>query len=457
MAAPSSPALNPGVPRREVAAWALYDYANSGYTTVVLTAVYNAFFVGVIASGADWATLAWTAALAASNLAVMLTMPALGAWADLNAGKKRLLFLSTIGCIATTAALAWVGRGDVALAMLIVGLSNYFYSTGDAVCAAFLPELARSEALGKVSGWGWSFGYVGGMTTLGLSLAWVLSAQARGETAEQFVPMTMLITAAVFAVAAVPVFLVLKERAVPGRRMLAVAATSGTSSTSGAGPGAPVRRSSGGIVDSLRQVRATLAQARRYRDFWRLLVCGAAYQAGIAVVIALAAVYAEQAMGFEQQQTMMLVFLVNIAAAVGAFGFGYVQDAVGHKRALAVTLLGWIAMVLIAGLATSVAAFWFAAVIAGLCMGSSQSCGRAMVGYLTPQPQLAEFYGLWALATRLSAVIGPLTYGLVTWVTQGNHRVAILTTGLFFVAGLWLLRGIDIERGREAAWPARAQ
>jgi MFS transporter, UMF1 family len=450
-AAPRNPSLNPGVPRREVAAWAMYDFANSGYTTVVLTAVYNAFFVGIVASGADWATLAWTVALAVSNLAVMLTMPALGAWADMNAGKKRLLLISTIGCVATTAALAWVGRGDVALAMLIVALSNYFYSTGDAVCAAFLPELARSHALGKVSGWGWSFGYVGGMTTLGLSLAWVLSAQARGESPEQFVPMTMLITAGVFAIAAIPVFLILKERALPGRRALAIAATSGVRPASGGD------RAAGGIVESLRQVRATLSQARRYRDFWRLLVCGAAYQAGIAVVIALAAVYAEQAMGFQQQQTMMLVFLVNIAAAVGAFGFGYVQDLVGHKRALAVTLLGWIAMVLITGLSTSVLAFWFAAVIAGLCMGSSQSCGRAMVGYLTPQPQLAEFYGLWALATRLSAVVGPLTYGLVTWVTHGNHRAAILTTGLFFVAGLWLLRGIDIERGREAAWPAGAR
>jgi len=439
--------LNPGVPRREVAAWAMYDFANSGYTTVVLTAVFNAYFVGVVASGADWATLAWTVALAASNLAVMVTMPALGAWADLHAGKKRLLLLSTIGCVAATAALAWVGRGDVALAMLIVALSNYFYSTGDAICAAFLPELAKSGSLGKVSGWGWSFGYVGGMTTLGLSLAWVLSAQARGEGAEQFVPVTMLITAGVFAIAAVPVFLILKERALSRRDRLAVL----TAQPAAAGAGAGTGSGAGASLSSFARVRATLADARRYRDFWRLLVCGAAYQAGIAVVIALAAVYAEQAMGFEQQQTMMLVFLVNIAAAVGAFGFGYVQDRIGHKLALAVTLVGWIAMVLIAGLAASVTAFWIAAVIAGLCMGSSQSCGRAMVGFLTPTAQLAEFYGLWALATRLSAVVGPLTYGMVTWLTQGNHRVAILATGLFFVVGLWLLKGIDMERGHGIA------
>jgi UMF1 family MFS transporter len=113
-------------------------------------------------------------------------------------------------------------------------------------------------------------------------------------------------------------------------------------------------------------------------------------------------------------------------------------------------------MVAIAGFTRSVGMFWLAATIAGLCMGSSQSCGRAMVGYLAPTRHLAEFFGLWALATRLSAVVGPLVYGLVTWATAGNHRLAILTTGSFFVLGLLLLRNIDIERGHRAATVADA-
>jgi UMF1 family MFS transporter len=206
-----------------------------------------------------------------------------------------------------------------------------------------------------------------------------------------------------------------------------------------------------GALDAL---RATLAQARQLPDFWRFMWCGTAYFAGISVVITLAAVYAEQAMGFTQLQTMVLIFLVNIAAAAGAFGFGYVQDRIGHKRALAVTLIGWIVMVLMAALTTSVVMFWLAAVIAGLCMGSSQSCGRAMVGYLAPAGQLAEFFGLWALATRLAAIVGPLVYGVVTWLTAGNHRLAILVTGIFFVAGLWLLRSIDVQRGHVQALQA---
>lgn len=419
--------LNPGVAPREAFAWALYDFANSGYTTVVLTAVFNAYFVGVIAARADWATLAWAVALALSNAAVMLTMPVIGVWADRRAAKKRLLLWSTIGCVIFTAALSMCGEGDVALAMALVALSNFFYSAGEALAAAFLPELARHEALGKVSGWAWSFGFFGGMLALGLSLAWVLSAQAAGHSAAQAVPVTLWIVAGLFALAALPVFLILRERATP---------------QTGA---APV------MAGPYARLAQTIRHARELPDFWRLMGCAIAYFAGISVVIALAAVYAEEAMGFSQQQTMVLIFLVNIAAAVGAFGFGYAQDRVGHQLALAITLVGWILMVLIAALTRSEAWFWVAAVLAGLCMGSSQSCGRALVGYLTPASQSAEFFGLWALATRLAAIIGPLVYGAVTWLTAGNHRLAILVTGLFFVIGLWLLRGIDVPRGHVRA------
>lgn len=440
-------ALNPGVAPREVFAWSMYDFANSGFTTVVLTAVFNAYFVGAVAGNAPWATLAWTGALALSSLLVILTMPAIGAWADARGAKKPLLLATTIGCVLGTAGLALAQPGSVALAIALVVLANWFYNTGESLIAAFLPELARPHALGKVSGWGWAFGYFGGMLTLGLSLAWVLSAQARGETAAQFVPVTMLITAAVFALASVPTFLVLRERARPQAVTIGAAVTG--QAMAGQAESAPTGQA--GAADAFAWLGRTWRESGRFVDFRRLLVCGAFYQAGIAVVIALAAVYAEQAMGFKQTQTMALVFVVNIASALGAFGFGYLQDRLGHRRALALTLGGWIAMVLVAGLGTSLAMFWLAAVLAGLCMGSSQSCGRAMVGALAPAGRLAEFFGLWAMAVRVAAIVGPLTYGLVTWLTAGNHRVAILCTGLFFVAGLVLLSGIDMARGARAA------
>jgi UMF1 family MFS transporter len=143
--------------------------------------------------------------------------------------------------------------------------------------------------------------------------------------------------------------------------------------------------------------------------------------------------------------------VVNITAAVGAFGFGYLQDAVGHVRAVAITLVGWIVMVVLAGLSESAASFWLAANLAGLCMGSAQAAGRAVVGYLAPPKRLAEFFGLWGLAVKAASIFGPLTYGAVTLLFPGNHRLGIFVTGIYFVIGLVLLRGIDVERGRAAA------
>ncbi len=414
--------LNPGVARREVWAWAMYDFANSGYTTVILTAVFSTYFVGVVGGRAPWATLAWTAALSLSYLLIMLTMPSLGARADARAGKRRLLYASTVGCVAATLMLTQAGPGDVWLALAAIVVSNYCYCVGESVVAAFLPELARPSALGRVSGWGWSFGYFGGMLTLGLSLLVVTQAEARGAGAEQFVPWVVVVTCTVFALAALPSFHAARARPAAARP----------------DPGAAHAQAPG---LRLARDRTALSRVPPAADVHRLLPgrhLGGDHAGGRLRL---------GSHGLHHAQIMLLVFTVNIGAAAGAFSFGYVQDRIGHKPALAITLAGWIAMVLVAYAAVTAPVFWVAATLAGLCMGTTQSAGRAMTGALAPAGRLAEFYSLWTFAVQLAAVIGPLTYGLVTWATHGNHRLAILVTGLFFVGGLILLARVDVRSG----------
>ncbi|VWX63441.1 UMF1 family MFS transporter [Burkholderiales bacterium 8X] len=423
-------ALRDGVRKREVFGWAMYDFANSGYTTVVITAVFAAYFVGGIAKGAPWATFAWTSALSISYAIVMATMPAIGAWADRHAAKKRMLAVATLGCVAGTALLAITPalHGSAALigAMALIVVSNTFYSYGESLTGAFLPELANPEGMGKVSGWGWGFGYVGGMLTLGLCLAYVLWSQARGLPAAHFVPVTMLITAVIYGVAACATFALLPERASPS-----------ISDKSEAG--------------TWRLMRQTFTDARRHRDFMWLLGCTVCFQGGVAVAITLAAIYAEQVIGFVASETMVLIFVLNIAAAIGAFGFGYLQDRIGHRPALALTLLAWIAVCVIAASVTTKQGFWWAAAIAGLSMGSSQSAGRAMTAYLAPLQRSAEFFGLWSFATRLASIIGPLSFGAITWMTGGNQRIAILSTAVLFIGALLALWPVNMQRGRELA------
>ncbi len=407
----------------------MYDFANSGYTTVVITAVFNAYFVGIVAGRAPWATFAWTAALAVSYALVLLTAPLVGAYADLRAAKKRLLAVSTVGCVVFTAALALTGPGTLALAVVLIILSNFCFGTGENLVAAFLPELADGEALGKVSGWGWSLGYLGGLVALGLCLAYVGWAEARGQGAAQFVPVTMLITAALFAAASLPTFLVLRERARPQPLP----------------PGASL------VAGAFGRLATTVRHARRYRDLARFLVCIVFYQAGIQTVVVIAAIYAQATLGFTTKETIAMILVVNVTAAAGAFAFGHVQDRLGHVPTLAATLVLWIATALVAWAATGPGLFWVAANMAGFALGASQSAGRALVGYLSPEDRRAEFFGLWGLAVKLAAILGPLTYGAISWATAGNHRVAMLATSGFFIVGLALLAGIDVARGRRAA------
>ena len=415
--------LKAGVSAREVWSWAAFDFANSGYTTVVLTAVFNAYFGGVICGEASWATLLWTSIIAASNILAIVCMPLIGAATDLKANKKFWTVLMSLLCIVGTVGLAFTGSGTVWLAVIMVIISNFAYNIGETLNSAFLPEIADDKSIGKVSGWGWSFGYCGGLLTLGLSLAVVLFMQSKGAGAEDYVPYTMLITAFVFFVAALPLALWLKERAQP--RTQAAFWTL-------------VKQSQASLIETFKSLP-------RHKNFAWLVASGLSFQGGIAVVVTLAAVYADQAMGFTPDETILLVLLVNITAAIGAFAFGYVEDRIGHKNALIVTLFIWIAMVGVAYFAQTKPVFWIAANLAGIAMGSSQSAGRALVGVLAPAEDRAAFYSFWNMALWVANIIGPMTYGYITWLTDNDQRLALLCTGLFFVVGLILLLPMQLK------------
>ncbi len=413
----------------------MFDFANSGYTTVVLTAVYNVYFVSVVAGGQGQydqgaATFLWTIALAIGNALVLFSAPVIGAIADFRACKKRFLLITTIGCVGATGLLATTGSGDVVLAMTLIVFSSFMFATGEGLIAAFLPELAPQKDMGRISAYGWTLGYLGGLLVLGLSLVYVTWARQAGHNAESYIPVTMLITAAAFAVAAAPTFLWLHERAQP---QLLPAAT-------------------GYVRMGFSRLRHTLVRAHHYRDLFHFLITLTVFYCGIYTVIVLAAVYAQQVMDFTTQDTLLLVLVVNITAALGALMFGYLQDSFGSVKTLFLTLLIWLVALLIIYASDTRMFFWVAANLIGIALGSSQSAGRALVGQFSPPERSAEFFGLWTLATRIAAIIGPLSYGFITYITHGDHRMAILSTTVFFIVGLLLLLTVDEARGKASAY-----
>ncbi|MDH3689898.1 MAG: MFS transporter [Gammaproteobacteria bacterium] len=431
-------------PKRELFAWAMYDFANSGYTTVVLTAVFNTYFVAVVA-GVDsgyrsgTGTFLWSLVLAVANAVVLFSAPVLGAIADRRANKKRLLVITTSGCVVCTALLATVGSGEVLLASVLVILATIMFASGENLIAAFLTELAPPHEMGRVSGYGWGLGYVGGMLVLGLCLIYVSWAQQSGHIATQYVPVTMCITALAFALASLPTFLWLRERAVPQSTQFSPAPYYIT------------------IVTALRNVVSTCRDAARFTDLFRFLAALAVYTSGIHTVIILAAVYAQEAMGFNTKDILAMILVVNITAATGALIFGYVQDRVGSLRTLKLTLVIWIAAVVVAYFAQGRFSFWVAANLVGVALGSSQSAGRALIGQFAPPAQSAEIFGLWGLAVKLAAIVGPLCYGAIVYISGGNHRVAIVSTLVFFVIGLIMLWRVDEHRAQATAHSTAAR
>jgi UMF1 family MFS transporter len=418
-------------PRREIFAWAMYDFANSGYTTVVLTAIFNAYFVGVVAASVNHgsATFLWTIAMSIANGLVLLTAPVVGALADFGANKKRFLAITTLGCIGFTASLALVEPGQIVWAMFAVVAATVMFSAGENIIAAFLPEIAPPEDMGRISGYGWALGYFGGLLVLAMCLAYVYWAEAKGQAASQYVPVTMLITAVMFALAALPTFLFLRERAVSSR----------------------LPAGEHYLFIGFKRVLETWKHARRYQDLFRFLFTLTIFQSGIYTVIVLAAIYAQKVMGFTTQDTVWMILVVNVTAAIGAFFFGRLQDRLGSIRTLVLVLLLWIVALVTAWASTDRITFWVVANMIGLALGSSQSASRALVGQFSPPGRSAEFFGLWGLAVKLAAIIGPLSYGMIAAISMGNHRLALLSTTAFFILGLLLLRGVNESRGRAAA------
>jgi len=417
------------VTRREKFAWILYDFANSGYTTVVLTTIYNAYFVSTIAMNNGFnsaaATLFWTLTIATGNLLVLLSAPVIGAYADIHAARKKLLLLVTIGCIFFTALLATPEPGDIFTAAFFIVISYFMFATGENLIAAFLPELTTKDNIGRLSGYGWSIGFLGGLTSLALCLGYVSWAKSLGHTATDYVPATMIIVAVFFAISTLPTMIFLKERGHSSGKQNHIAS------------------------DAFKRVVTTIKSLNDYPELQRFMLAIISFQAGIYIVIVLAAVYAQQVMGFDTGQNILLIGIVNITAAVGAFSFGHLQDKIGSIKTLLLTLVLWCIAILTAWSSQDINLFWLSANLIGLSLGASQSASRALIGLFSPSGRYGEFFGLWGMSVKLAAIIGPLSYGMINWLTDGNHRDSILTTLVFFVAGIMILLTIDEKRGRQ--------
>ena len=394
--------------RKQVGAWALFDFANSVYPAVIQTVVFNYFFIQVVvgndAGQGDWW---WGRAVSLSAIFVAVTSPLLGAIADRAGVRKRLMLLYVAVCVAAVALFTTIEPGMIAWAFTIYVIANIGFEGALVFYNSYLPDIAPPEKHGFVSGLGFGVGYAASFLGLAAALFFV----QRFDNLD----LVWLFVAGFFAVFSIPTFLYLPK--------------------DGGGTMSVGRAAAWGLT-SFREIFGEVLQNR---NLFRFLLAYFFYIDGILTVIVMANSFAATTFGFTDTQLIYLFMVVQIAALVGAFGLAKPTDVWGPKKVLTGVILLWCVVALIAYFITSRTAFWALAVVAGFGLGSAQAASRAFMASLVPDGKEAEMFGFYAFCGRASSIIGPMLFGLVAVSTGGDQRLAVLAIASFYVIGLVLL------------------
>jgi UMF1 family MFS transporter len=420
----SVPSTLPPASRREIVSWAMFDFANSSYTTVIVSVAFGIYFTRLVAPAGRGDSL-WGLAILLGNLLVLLLAPVVGAVADDSGRKKLFLAFTYATCVAGTALLWYVTPGRTVLALILFVLSFVGFSFGENLAAAFLPEISTPQNVGRVSGFGWGLGYFGGLACLVVVMP-LLKGGYRLENLANL-RLAWVATALFFLVAALPTFLFLRERA---------------------------PRGSGTALEYVRagfgRIASTAHSVRHFSELVRFLSVFFVYSLGLTSVIAFAGIFAERTLHFTSSEVVYLFIALQLTSAGGAFLFGFLQDRMGASRTIQITLVIWILVCVGVYFCETKALFWWLAMGAGLGIGSLQSASRGLVGLFSPPEKSGEFFGFWGLAGKGAYMLGPFIFGLISTAT-GSQRVAILSTALFFIAGLIGMAFVNEKRGHEEA------
>jgi UMF1 family MFS transporter len=415
----------PHAPRantRAIWSWAFYDFANSPFTTLVITFVYGTYFTQAIAADPISGTALWSRAMTVTALVVAICSPILGALADRGGFRKLFVLVFTFICVGATICLYWVLPGQIFAALALVVIANIGYEFASVFYNAFLPEIAPAERIGRVSGFGWGLGYIGGLLALVLALVlfvlpetpWFGFSKEAGEN----IRATNLLVAVWFVVFSLPLFLWVSE------------------DRSGVSPAGRI------LADTSKQLRLTFQHIRRYRQVVRFLIARLIYNDGLVTIFAFGGIYAAETFGFSFQEVLVLGITLNIAAGSGAWALGHLDDILGGKRTIIISLVGLIVATVVAVFATSKASFWVAGILIGLFVGPNQAASRSLMARFVPLKFENEFFGFFAFSGKLTAFMGPFLLGVLT-ASTGSQRVGVAAVLAFFVVGLVLMISVD--------------
>ncbi len=413
---------------REVIGWTAFDFANQAFTMVIITALYQQFFikqvVPMVSESDERGKRLWEASNITAEVIIIAISPLLGALADFSGAKKKFLLVTYFGCVAATFLLGLAGPGAIGLAMTCYIVGYVFFGAGENFLNAFLPEVAQQKDMGRVSAFSWAVAYTGALISMAVGSI-ILALAGTGHLGFGLV---CAWCGAYFLLGGLPTFFLLKERkrreALPAGQSIATV--------------------------GFHRMASTFRDIRRYKHLMRFLVIAMIYLAGMQVVIFYAGTIATDLFGFSEGKLGIFFTQVIVTGVIGAALVGRVQDRIGTRATIQGLLVIWALTLLVAGFATREWLFWVAANFVGLSMGALGSASRVMAGLFSPQHKAGEFFGFYGMAQKLAVILG-LGFQFLLGTMGAKFNVAIGASAIFFVIGFFLMFLVDERRGRIVA------
>tara|TARA_B000000532_G_scaffold75432_1_gene60154 strand:+ start:1417 stop:2655 length:1239 start_codon:yes stop_codon:yes gene_type:complete len=400
--------------KKEVISWSLFDFANQPFSTIIVTFIYGAFFTKHIVADQHYGTLLWSTGISLTAIVVSLFSPILGALADRGGYRKFFLFFFTWVSAIFSIILYFPDAGDIYFALIVFIIANISFEISTVFCNSYLPDLTCKDNIGKVSGFAWGLGFFGGLSALFLSL--YLFPDLKPEEIKRI----NILVGVWFILFSLPTFLFLKDRKAE-------------------------KYQKRHLVDSIGSLKKTFRDVIKYRTILKFLISRLFYNDGLITIFAMGGIYAVETLDFTFEEVMILGIVLNIAAGVGSFVFGFLEDKIGVKRVINISLYVLIIATLIAFFSPetnfSKEYFWFAGILIGLMIGPNQSSSRSLMSQLTPKEKQNEFFGFFALTGKATSFLGPLIFGVIT--NFYSQQLALWVVIVFFLIGLFLFNRID--------------
>jgi UMF1 family MFS transporter len=392
--------------KKQVISWCLFDFANSSYSAVISAVIFPVYYANwIVGNETGLGDLWWGRAISLSMALVVLTSPFLGGIADFGRIRKRLLLTYTLLCVSAVASFSFIQRGMIIEGFVLAVIANIGMEGGFVFYNSFLPAITEKEFQGRVSAWGYGVGYAGSILSLVLALPLI----SKGHF-----DLTWLMVAIFFLVFSVPAFLFLPhdKTQCPGIMGIMHSASMG-----------------------MRYTWNTLKKMWAEKELKKFLIAYLIYQDGVSTVIVFSSIFASTTLGFNPEELVILYLLVQITALIGAFAMARPIDFWGPKKVVSLSLLMWTLVSLLAYLAQSKSQFWFIAIIAGFGLGTVQAASRAFFTQFIPSEHESEYFGVYSMVGKSSAIFGPLIFGYISS-SFGSQRLAILSVAFFFLVGL---------------------